>query len=109
MARATGWLAEALRAEAAMQPRRMLAACRRGLEVLDDHRLTLGASELRAQATARGGELAALAERHAVQAHRPRTVARLDGTLASHRADRALRYGPPRTRNSTPVSPRYVR
>ena len=74
MARATGWLAEALRAEAAMQPRRMLAACRRGLEVLDDHRLTLGASELRAQATARGGELATLAERHSVQARRPRML-----------------------------------
>jgi tetratricopeptide (TPR) repeat protein len=72
MARTSGWLAEALRAEAAAEPRRMLAACRRGLEVLDDHRLTLGASELRAQATARGGELAVLAQRHAAQAHRPR-------------------------------------
>jgi len=74
MARASGWLAEALRAEAADDPRRMLAACRRGLEVLDDHRLTLGASELRAQATARGGELAALAQRHAVRARRPRRL-----------------------------------
>jgi tetratricopeptide (TPR) repeat protein len=74
MARASGWLAEALRAEAAAEPRRMLAACRRGLEVLDDHRLTLGASELRAQATARGGELAALAQRNAVWAHRPRML-----------------------------------
>ena len=52
----------------------MLAACRRGLEVLDDHRVTLGASELRAQATARGGELAALAQRHAVRARRPRLL-----------------------------------
>jgi hypothetical protein len=50
----------------------MLAACRRGLEVLDEHRFTLGASELRAQATAHGAELAALAQRHAAQAHRPR-------------------------------------
>lgn len=74
MARASGWLAEALRAEAASEPRRMLAACRRGLEVLDDHRLTLGASELRAQATARGGELSMLAQRHAVRARRPRTL-----------------------------------
>ena len=74
MARASGWLAEALRAEAAGEPRRMLAACRRGLEVLEDHRLTLGASELRAQATARGGELAALAQRHAVRVHRPRLL-----------------------------------
>jgi tetratricopeptide (TPR) repeat protein len=74
MARASGWLAEALRAEAADEPRRMLAACRRGLEVLEDHRLTLGASELRAQATVRGGELAALAQRHAVRVRRPRLL-----------------------------------
>jgi tetratricopeptide (TPR) repeat protein len=74
MGRAGGWLGEALRAEAAAEPRRMLAACRRGLEVLDEHRLTLGASELRAQATARGAELAALAQRHAVRARRPRLL-----------------------------------
>jgi tetratricopeptide (TPR) repeat protein len=72
MARANGWLGEALRAEAAAAPRRMLAACRRGLKVLDEHRFTLGASELRAQATARGGELAVLAQRHAARSHRPR-------------------------------------
>ena len=74
MSRASGWLGEALRAEAAANPRRMLAACRRGLEVLDEHRYTLGASELRAQATAHGAELAALARRHAAQAHRPRLL-----------------------------------
>jgi tetratricopeptide (TPR) repeat protein len=74
MERASGWLAEALRAEASAEPRRMLAACRRGLDVLDDHRLTLGASELRAQATARGSELAALAQRYAVRARRPRLL-----------------------------------
>ncbi|HEX4661399.1 MAG TPA: tetratricopeptide repeat protein [Streptosporangiaceae bacterium] len=73
MSRATGWLSEALRADAAVERRRMLAACRRGLEVLDEHRFTLGASELRAQATAHGAELAALAQRHAARAHRPRT------------------------------------
>jgi tetratricopeptide (TPR) repeat protein len=72
MARASGWLSKALRAEAAAEPRRMLAACRRGLELLDEHRFTLGASELRAQATAHGAELAALAQRHAAHAHRPR-------------------------------------
>ncbi len=73
MTRASGWLGEALRAKAAAEPRRLLAACRRGLEVLDEHRFTLGASELRAQATAHGAELAALAQRHAARAHRPRT------------------------------------
>src|SRR5258708_32279363 len=74
MSRVSGWVSEALRAEAAAQPRRLLAACRRGLEVLDDHRLTLGASELRAQATAHGAELAALAQRHAARARRPRLL-----------------------------------
>jgi tetratricopeptide (TPR) repeat protein len=73
MARVTGWLSEALRANAAGEPRRMLAACRRGLEVLDEHRLTLGASELRTRATAHGAELAGLAQRHAARARRPRT------------------------------------
>ena len=55
----------ALQAQAADDPRRLLAACRRGLAVLDEHRFTLGASELRAQATAHGAELALLAQRHA--------------------------------------------
>ncbi|MCW2911687.1 MAG: sle [Actinomycetia bacterium] len=74
MARASGWLCEALRAEAAADPRRLLAACRRGLAVLDEFQFTLGASELRAQATAHGAELAVLAQRHAVRAHRPRLL-----------------------------------
>jgi tetratricopeptide (TPR) repeat protein len=74
MSRASGWLSEALRAQADDHPRRMLIACRRGLAVLDEHRLTLGASELRAQATAHGAELAALAQRHAARAHRPRVL-----------------------------------
>jgi tetratricopeptide (TPR) repeat protein len=72
--RVNGWLAEALRAEAASQPGRMLAACRQGLNVLDEHRLTLGASELRAQASVHGAELAALAQRHAARAGRPRSL-----------------------------------
>jgi hypothetical protein len=74
MSRASGWLSEALRADAAANPRRMLSACRRGLEVLDEHRFTLGASELRAQATAHGAELAALAQRHAARTHQPRLL-----------------------------------
>lgn len=74
LARASGWLSEALRAQAADDPRRMLAACSRGLAVLDEHRFTLGASELRAHATAYGVEMAALAQRHAVQAGRPRLL-----------------------------------
>jgi tetratricopeptide (TPR) repeat protein len=74
MSRASGWLSEALRAEAAANPRRMLTACRRGLAILDEHRYTLGASELRARATAHGAELAALAQCHAAQAHRARLL-----------------------------------
>ena len=79
LSRASGWLGEALRAEALLaeaggRPGRMLAACRRGLDVLDEYRLTLGASELRAQATVHGAELAALAQRHAVRARRPRLL-----------------------------------
>jgi tetratricopeptide (TPR) repeat protein len=74
LARVSGWLGEALRAEAAGQPSQMLTACRRGLDVLDEHRLALGASELRAQATVHGAELAALAQRHAAQARRPRLL-----------------------------------
>jgi tetratricopeptide (TPR) repeat protein len=69
-----GWLSEALRAEAAGDSARMLTACRRGLAVLDEHRLTLGATELRAQSTAQGAELAALAQRYAARMHRPRTL-----------------------------------
>jgi tetratricopeptide (TPR) repeat protein len=74
LARVSGWLGEALRADAAAHPGRMLAACRRGLDVLDEHRLTLGASELRAQATVHGTELATLAQRHAARAGRPRLL-----------------------------------
>jgi len=74
LSRVDGWLAEALLAEAAGSPRAALGACRRGFDVLDDHRLTLGASELRARATARGGELAALAQRQALRAGRPRML-----------------------------------
>jgi hypothetical protein len=74
LSRAGGWLAEALRAEAAAGPRQVLNACRRGLDLLDEHRFTLGASELRAQATAHGAELAALAQRQALQADRPRRL-----------------------------------
>ncbi len=72
--RISGWLSEALRAETAADSARMLTACRRGLAVLDDHRLTLGATELRARSTAQGAELAALAQRHYARQHRPRTL-----------------------------------
>jgi tetratricopeptide (TPR) repeat protein len=74
IARASGWLGAALLAQADRDDRRMLAACRRGLQVLDEHRWTLGASELRAQATAHGTELATIAVRYAANAGRPRLL-----------------------------------
>jgi len=74
LARAQGWLAEALRADAAGDRRRLLAACGHGLAILDEHQVTLGASELRAQATAHGAELAALAQRAALRTGRPRLM-----------------------------------
>ena len=69
-----GWLSEALGAEAAADGPRMMTACRRGLAVLDEHRLTLGATELRARSTAQGAELAALAQRHAARQRQPRDL-----------------------------------
>ncbi len=74
LARMTGWAAQALRARAAGSPRGVLEACRRGLDVLDDHRMTLGASELRARATAQGAELAALAQRASLVSGGPRRL-----------------------------------
>jgi tetratricopeptide (TPR) repeat protein len=73
-ARAAGWLAEALRAEAAGDRRRLLAACGRGFGLLEEHLSTLGAAELRAHATARGAELAELAQRAALRSGRPRLL-----------------------------------
>ncbi|MGV9249971.1 CHAT domain-containing protein [Streptomyces sp. NPDC003697] len=73
-ARVTGWVAQALRARAAGSRRGVLEACRRGLDVLDEHRMTLGASELRARATARGAELAALAQQASLASGEPRRL-----------------------------------
>ncbi|MEU2227414.1 CHAT domain-containing tetratricopeptide repeat protein [Streptomyces sp. NPDC018347] len=73
-ARVTGWAAQALRARAAGSRRGVLEACRRGLAVLDDHRMTLGASELRAHATAQGAELAALAQEVSLAEGGPRRL-----------------------------------
>ncbi|MEU2618223.1 CHAT domain-containing tetratricopeptide repeat protein [Streptomyces sp. NPDC007157] len=74
LARMTGWAAQALRARAAGSRRGVLEACRRGLDVLDDHRMTLGASELRARATAQGAELAALAQQASLTHGGPRRL-----------------------------------
>lgn len=74
LARMTGWAAQALRAQAAGSGRGVLEACRRGLDVLDAHRMTLGASELRARATEQGAELAALAQQASLDSGSPRRL-----------------------------------
>ncbi|HEY2285450.1 MAG TPA: CHAT domain-containing protein [Streptosporangiaceae bacterium] len=74
LTRASGWLAQALLAESAGQDRRALQACGRGLAVLSAHSLTLGATELRAQVTAHGQELAELAQRTCLRTGPPRRL-----------------------------------
>jgi tetratricopeptide (TPR) repeat protein len=70
--RGVGWLAQATWAEAEQRWRGMLAACDRGLVLLDLHLQTLGATELRTLATANGAQLADMALRHAVRRSDPR-------------------------------------
>jgi tetratricopeptide (TPR) repeat protein len=63
--RASGWLAAALVRASEGSRGGTLRACGRGLDALDEHRQTLGSSELRALTTTHGRELAAVALRHA--------------------------------------------
>jgi tetratricopeptide (TPR) repeat protein len=65
--RSAGWLAQATWYEAEGRSRGMLAACDRGLALLDLHLRTLGATELRTLATANGAELVGMVLRHAVR------------------------------------------
>ena len=74
LSRGVAWLAEALRAEAVGDPQHLMYACRRGLDVIDEYRSMLGSSELRAQTTAHGAELANLGQRHALRLGRPRLM-----------------------------------
>ena len=74
LARAQAWLAEALRAQATGDTRRLLHACRQGLHVIHEHRSLLGSWELRAQVTAHGDELARLGQRCAAALDRPREL-----------------------------------
>ncbi|GGQ38145.1 hypothetical protein GCM10010266_71830 [Streptomyces griseomycini] len=74
LARITGWVAQALRARAAGSVRGVLSACRRGLDVLDDHRMTLGASELSVRATKHGAELGVLAQQVSLELGSPRRL-----------------------------------
>ena len=72
--RSVGWLAQATWCEAEERWRGMLAACDRGLALLDLHLRTLGATELRTLATANGAQLAEMALRHAVRREDPRLM-----------------------------------
>jgi tetratricopeptide (TPR) repeat protein len=72
--RGVGWLAQATWCEAEQRWRGMLAACDRGLALLDLHLQTLGATELRTLATANGAALADMASRHAVRRGDPRLL-----------------------------------
>jgi tetratricopeptide (TPR) repeat protein len=74
LARATGWLGLALDREVAGDGRGVLSACRRGLDALDEHRASLGSTELRALATGHGQELASLAVHQALRAGRARPL-----------------------------------
>ncbi len=74
LVRATGWLATALDREAVGNLRGVYAACARGLEALDEHRMSLGSSELRALATQHGEELSQLATRSAVRSGEARRI-----------------------------------
>jgi tetratricopeptide (TPR) repeat protein len=91
-ARGAGWLAQATWWQAQERWRGMLAACDRGLAVLDLHLRTLGATELRTLATAQGAELAGMALRHAVR----RGDARLVLTWSERWRATALRVPPVR-------------
>jgi len=73
LVRATAWLAEALDRDRRGEVRALLHSCRRGLDALDDHRATLGSTELRALASTRGDELARLALARVAHA-RPRAL-----------------------------------
>jgi tetratricopeptide (TPR) repeat protein len=73
LVRATGWRALAIKRDAVGDSAGVLSACRCGLEALDEHRQSLGSSELRARANRHGDQLANIAMRHAI-ASRPRVM-----------------------------------
>ncbi|GAA6525623.1 hypothetical protein IDVR_14180 [Intrasporangium sp. DVR] len=74
LSRAAGWLAAALLADQAGDRRALYAACRQGLDAVDEHRAILGDLELRALASGHGIEFARLAVASAVRSGRPRDL-----------------------------------
>jgi tetratricopeptide (TPR) repeat protein len=67
LSRSRAWLAQALLCQLRGRERAMLSACRRGLDILQEHQQMLGASELRAAVTAHGRELAAMGQEAALR------------------------------------------
>jgi tetratricopeptide (TPR) repeat protein len=72
--RARAWYAEGMLRLATGNRRGALAAVRTGLRVLDEHRATLGATDLRAHASGHRTDLAELGLRIALEDRRPRRV-----------------------------------
>jgi tetratricopeptide (TPR) repeat protein len=67
LSRSVAWLARALQADARGDARSTRLACGCGLNAIEEHQRTLGATELRAHGTAHGAELAMLAQRDALR------------------------------------------
>ena len=74
LSRSAGWLAAALLADQRHDRRALYAACRHGLDAVDEHRSILGDIELRALASGHGLELAQLAVAEAVRSGQPRQI-----------------------------------
>src|SRR5690625_3768021 len=74
--RATAWYAQGLLAKLNGDRGGVLRACERGLDVLDTHARSLGATELRAQSTVHGSELAILAGRQVIEDGSARDILR---------------------------------
>ena len=72
--RLAAWHAEALRRLAEGRATGALRALRAGLDVLEQHRLSLGATELRTAAAVHAHALAALGQRLALESGRPASV-----------------------------------
>jgi tetratricopeptide (TPR) repeat protein len=90
--RSRAWYAEALIRLASGNPRGASKAARSGLRVLDEHRATLGATDLRAYAAGHRSELAALGLRIAVTSgHASRVLAWAEEGRARHLLSRPAR------------------
>ncbi len=90
--RSRAWYAEALVRLASGNPRGASTAVRSGLRVLDEHRATLGATDLRAYASGHRSELATLGLRIAITSgHASRVLASAEEGRARHLLSRPAR------------------